>query len=133
MSEYEYRDGESRIFKKVKRPLISFEVKTKDGWLSLTDVLVDTGADISVLPKDIGERIIGDITKGKKFEIRGVVPDAKLVVFLHNLIFKIENKEFQLPIPIADSNDVPQILGRVKGLDLFNVEFLKGKKIKNSE
>ena len=42
----------------------------------------------------------------------------------------MDKKEFELPVAISDSNDVPPILGRVKGLDLFDANFLKGEKIK---
>lgn len=38
---------------------------------------------------------------------------------------KIADMEFDTHIAIADSNNVPSIFGRVKGLDLFDVAFLK--------
>ena len=35
-----------------------------------------------------------------------------------------------MPVAVADLDDVPLILGRVNGLDLFDANFLKGKKVK---
>lgn len=82
------------------------------------------------MPRSTGELILLDITKGKVQEIKGIVPFARLVAFIHNLRFKIDGFEFELPVAIADSYDVPPILGRVKGLDLFNANFQKGKKVR---
>lgn len=127
---FDYKKCDSGIFGKVKRPLISIDVKSHDGeWIHLRDVLADTGADISILPRDIGEILVEDITKGKTIELRGIVPYAKLIVFIHDLCFRLNGEEFVTPTAIAESNDVVPILGRTKGLDLFEVLFTKGRKI----
>ena len=126
---FEYKECDSGIFGKVKRPLISLDVKSQDDeWIHLRDVLADTGADISILPRDIGELLVNDITKGKTIELRGVVPYAKLIVFIHDVHFRLKDKEFIAPTAISESNDVLPILGRTKGLDLFEVVFNKGRK-----
>ena len=41
---------------------------------------------------------------------------------------KIDDFEFEAPVAIADSDDVPMILGRINGLDLFKCIFDLGKK-----
>lgn len=126
---FDYKECDSGIFGKVKRPLILIDVKSSNGeWIHLRDVLVDTGADISILPRDVGELLVEDITKGKIIELRGIVPYAKLIVFIHDICFRLKDKEFFAPIAIAESNDVVPILGRTKGLDLFEVVFEKGRK-----
>lgn len=126
---FDYKDCDSGIFGRVKRPLISIDVKSSNGeWIHLRDVLADTGADISILPRDIGEILVEDITRGRTIELRGIVPYAKLIVFIHDIHFRLNDKEFTAPTAIADSNDVIPILGRTKGLDLFEVIFEKGKK-----
>lgn len=125
---FHYKKCDSGIFGTVQRPLISIDVKSYDGeWIHLRDVLADTGADISILPRDIGEILVEDITKGKTIELRGIVPYAKLIVFVHRLYFRIHDKEFIAPTAIADSNDVVPLLGRTKGLDVFEILFSKGK------
>ncbi len=118
----------SGIFSKVKRPLISVEIKTKTGeWLEIKEILADTGADISVLPRNIAGLILDDIESGRLNEVSGIVPYSRLRVFIHSLKFRINGKEFELPVAVADSDDVPPILGRVKGLDIFECVF-NGKK-----
>ncbi len=62
-------------------------------------------------------------------KIRGVVPYSKLICYARGLKFRIDDKtEMKLPVAIADSDDVPPVPGRVKGLDLFRCIFDNGKK-----
>jgi len=135
LPSFDYKEQNSDIFGKVLRPLIKLEVYsfTRNKWLELKDVLADSGADLSILPRDIGEALLEDITKGKIAEVKGVISYAKLTVFINTLKFRINSKEFELPVAIADSDDVLPILGRVKGLDLFNVNFSKGKTVSLEE
>jgi len=128
---FSYKEKESRILGVILRPLIKIEVfseKYRD-WETIDDVLIDTGADLTVLPRFIGESIINDVTIGEYTEIKGIVPTSLLIAFIHRLKIKAAGKEFETKVAIADSNDVPPILGRYEALDLFNLEFKKGKEI----
>lgn len=126
---FPYKEKESGIFGKTKRPLIDLYLfsQIKKRWLFLAEVLADTGADISILPRTIGESLVRDIKRGRYLEIRGITPGAYTEVFIHHLRCKIGMVEFEAPVAIADSDDVPPILGRFKGLDLFEAIFYKGK------
>lgn len=130
--EFPYKDEESDIFEKVKRPRIKLEIfsKIKKEWVILDEVLADTGADFCVLPRYIGQLLVNDIATGKYVEIKGVVPGVKLIAYLHDLKIKIGSKEFNSTVAIADSDDVPMIFGRVKSLDLFDANFLRGKMLR---
>jgi len=66
--------------------------------------------------------LVDEITTGEYMEIHGVVPSAVLIAFIHQLRIKIGNSELELPIAIADSNNVPCIFGRAKGLDENNLK-----------
>ncbi|HID27254.1 MAG TPA: hypothetical protein EYP22_05455 [Methanosarcinales archaeon] len=74
------------------------------------------------MPRYIGEMLVDEITTGEYMEIHGVVPSAVLIAFIHQLRIKIGNSELELPIAIADSNNVPCIFGRAKGLDENNLK-----------
>lgn len=77
--------------------------------------------------------IFGDVLRPLiEVEIKGETPEwiKKLIVYIHQLKFRLNGKEFELPVAISDSNDVPPIFGRVKGLDRFDANFLRGQKIK---
>jgi len=130
--EFPYIQQESKIFGKILRPLIPIEIFSalSNDWISIDEVLADTGADVTILPRFIGEMLVEDITTGEYIEIRGITPSSALVAFLHQMKARISDKEFKLPIAIADSNTVPSIFGRVTGLDRFEVNFSNGEKVK---
>ncbi|NMG83564.1 MAG: hypothetical protein GIS02_05085 [Methanosarcinales archaeon] len=130
--EFDYKQEESDVFGQVKRPRVELQVfsKKKNRWIWVDEVLADTGADFCMLPRYLGNFFVEDITTGKYVEIKGVVPGARLIAYIHDLQIKLADREFDVPTAIADSDDVPSIFGRVNGLDLFDANFLKGEKIK---
>lgn len=128
---FSYKETHSRIFGKVNRPLIDirFYSEITNRFILVPDVLIDSGADVSLLPRDFGEMLLLDYTKGKRFELQGISPE-KLSVYLHRFKVRINGIEFTCPVAIADSPNVPPLLGRVEALDLFVVTFSKGLEIK---
>jgi hypothetical protein len=130
--EFDYKQEESDVFGSIKRPRIEIQIfsKKKDRWIWVDEVLADTGADFCVLPRYLGNFFVEDITTGKYVEIKGVVPGTRLIAYIHNLKIQIADREFETYVAIADSDDVPSIFGRVKGLDEFDANFLKGEKVK---
>ncbi len=129
--KYKYREKHSKIFGTVLRPLVDIEVwsKINNDWEIIDNVLADTGADISILPRFLAEPLVKDITIGQYVEIKGVVPNTVLIAFIHSTRIRINEREFETKVAFADSNDVPPILGRYKGLDLFEVTYNKGKEV----
>ena len=88
-----YIEKESRIFGKVLAPFIYMEILSIDGlWYGLEKVLVDTGADITLIPKSVGEVLVGDIALGKKVAIKGITP-SELIVYIHDLKLIVSNME----------------------------------------
>jgi len=52
-----------------------------------------------------------------------------LISYIHHFKIKLGEKIFPVPVAVADSDNVPPILGRCKALDLFNVKFNKGREV----
>lgn len=129
---FDYKQEESDVFGSVKRPRIEIQIfsKKKNRWIWVDEVLADTGADFCMVPRYLGNFFVKDITTGKYVEIKGVVPGARLIAYIHELRIKLRDNEFEAPVAIADSDDVPSIFGRVGGLDLFDANFLNGEKVK---
>ena len=129
--EFDYKPEGSDVFGQVKRPRIEMQIfsKKKNRWILVEEVLADTGADFCMLPRYLGGFFVEELTSGKYAEIKGIVPGARLIAYIHDLKIKLGGKEFDTPIAIADSDDVPSIFGRVNGLDLFDANFLQGEKI----
>ena len=128
-SAYPYRGRGSPIFGKVLRPLVDFEVMSEltGDWVRIEDALADTGADASVLPLHIGLLVVNKVASGKRYVVHGVVPGASLSVFLHEVDCRIGRRRFTAPILIADSMDVPAILGRAGAIDRWRATYAHGR------
>ena len=129
---FKYREKESRIFGKVKRPLIDIEIFSEidKKWYMVEDILADSGADISVLPYNQSLLFIENIESGEETELRGIVPYVKITAYIHHLKFKLGSEEFLAPVAIAETDDVPPILGREKAINNFSFNFKMGTEIK---
>ena len=116
----------------IKRPLIDIEIFSQIGnkWFVIEDVLVDTGADVSVLPYSQGGMFVENVEGGERTDVSGIVPYARLVVYLHRLKMRVNGKEFEAPVLIAESDEVPPILGRVEAIDQLLAEFDKGEELR---
>jgi hypothetical protein len=101
-------------------------------WLLIENVLVDTGADVSILPYSQGLMFVETPEKGERHDVGGIVPHARLAVYRHDLKIRLDGKEFEAPMMIAESDDVPPILGRYKAIDKFLAQFDKGQELKLS-
>ena len=126
-----YSQQKSNIFGVISRPLVTIREysKIKDTWIPIYDTLADTGADLTLLPRYLGEMIVNDITTGKYVEIKGIATSAVVIGFIHNVRLEVFRKEIDANLVIADTDDVKPILGRLDGLDLFSTTFDKGKYI----
>ena len=125
---FPYVEGASVIFGTVLRPLVSLEAYSEllNRWVPLEDLLADTGADISVLPRPLGELLVDDVTTGRYSPLSGVNPAAVLPAFIHVVRIRLGDAEFEMPVAIADSSLVPPVLGRKDALDRFVVRFIVG-------
>lgn len=64
--EFPYVEEESSVLETVKRPRINRGALSElvSDWVTIDEILADTGADFSVQPRYIGETLIKDITTG---------------------------------------------------------------------
>lgn len=124
--QFSYIERESRVVGRILKPLIDIEFLSREGlWYGVDEVLVDTGADITLLPKHIGEVLVGDISTGRKASIKGITP-FEVVVYIHPLTIRVAGKEFETNVAIADADEAPAVLGRFNALDHFEAMFSKG-------
>ena len=83
---------------------------------------VDSGADISIIPREHGELFGHNVKKGRKIRLKGVGPEH-ISAYVHKMDLLIGNHEIELDVAIAENNEVPKILGRKVVFDLFEVQF----------
>ena len=93
-------------------------------------MIVDTGADYTILPRHIAEKLrislehdcIKDVTYG--------IGGEQAVYFCKDqILVKIGELQRKVPLAFLDSNEVPALLGRLGFLETFDTEFLRHKSI----
>lgn len=82
---------------------------------------IDSGADISLLPRNFGSLLNLDLTKNLG-QIRGI-GEAIVPLSLQNVKMRIENHEMKVKIAVALINEVPYVLGRYDFFKLFKITF----------
>ena len=126
MIEYQWREESSESFGKVKRPIARVHIKDKNGnWRAIT-MLVDSGADISIMTRGYGELFGHNVERGRKIKLRGIGQD-EIVAYIHKMGMLIGEHEFSLEVAIAHIDLKISVLGRRNLFDLFEIQF-KNKK-----
>jgi len=113
----------------VYRPILDVYINEIGGW-NKYDFIVDSGADISLMPEYIAEEIGLDWEKGQKIEMRGISQKEECFVEgrIHEIDIRIPdiNLEIQIPVCFAKGN-TPFLLGREGFFDYFRITFEKEK------
>lgn len=92
------------------------------------DMLIDSGADISLLPKSAGEEIGLELEHEEKVcNIGGL--GGKVPVVYRKLIITIGGEKFSCPVGWVLIDGFPPILGREVVFDRFHIEFLQDKEV----
>jgi len=126
-----YSREESNVFVNILRPRLTISLYSEvfSEWLTIEDVLADTGADISLLPKNLGILLVGNIRQGKKYRMIGLISDSVRYFYMHKLKARIGKKRFTGVFAIAAADDIPPTLGRFSALDKMNIEYSKGRQL----
>ena len=97
-------------------------IQARDGGWLTAFMYIDSGADISLIPRQFGE-VLGLTVKGEKIhEIKGL--GEKIVpVILKKLKMKIDEKTLAARVAWGLIEEVPLILGRLDVFDSFKVTF----------
>ena len=124
--EFDFRQEQSKILGNILRPVarISF---VNSGIEYPEHVYVDSGADISLIPKSIGDILGFIIEKTDKItEIKGV-GERGVPIIIKKLKIKIGERMIDTRIAWALIEEVPLLLGRTDIFNLFDICFKKNK------
>ncbi len=83
---------------------------------------VDSGADITLIPRQVGEALGLSFSKEKVRNVRGIGKGA-ISVIISNVEVMIGNRTLRTRIAWSITEDVPLILGRLDIFDAFTVTF----------
>ncbi|MEK7494990.1 MAG: retropepsin-like aspartic protease [Patescibacteria group bacterium] len=121
---FPYKKKPSSIFKQVFRPVaqVFLYSEAKKIWYEVW-MIIDTGADYTLLPKHFSERLKIDLKKEcQLFKTAGIDGEEK-VYLKKNLKVEIGNWERTVPVGFLDKENIPPLLGRQGFLETFEVLF----------
>lgn len=106
----------------VYRPIAKVGLKDANGDMFELSMLVDSGADISILSKRIGDIMGVDVEQGEAKVFRGIV--GEMMAYVHKIPLFIDGKEVKTRVAFALS-EVPNLLGRLDIFKNFEISFRK--------
>lgn len=127
MVTFKYKkEGLGGIFGKVTlRPVATVYLQAKDGKWYTFQPYIDSGADLTLLTKSMGE-LIGLTSQNKKVDHLGGVGTGVPVIYT-KIHMKIDDKEFDARVAWAQIHDVPPLLGRADIFNKFKITFDEAK------
>ena len=108
-------------------PTAQLRILTEKGQY-LCEMVVDTGADITLIPRSLGEFLQLSFKGEKIREIRGI-GDTAIPYVMKSVGLQVDRHKFPARIGVALIEEVPLILGRLDVFDHFNIEFKQKEKI----
>lgn len=117
---FKFRRIPSEIFQYIYRPYVavSLQKKDKSGWRKAR-MIVDTGADYSILPRSYATYLGIDLTADCLAQSTHGIGGMETVYIFKNLVLKIGDFERKIPIGFLDRDDVPPLFGRHECLETF--------------
>ncbi len=112
---FKYRKEFSKISKEIYRPVGEIFLKTDTNEINVP-MYIDSGADITIIPRILGESLGFEVGDSKILELSGI-GKAKVPVIPKQVKMKIGGKEFDARIAWCLEEEIPPLLGR---LDIFN-------------
>ena len=106
----------------VYRPIAKVGLRDSNGEMFELSMLVDSGADISILSKRIGDIMGLDVEQGEAKVFRGIV--GELIAYVHKIPLFINGKKVETRVAFALS-EVPNLLGRLDIFKNFEISFKK--------
>lgn len=121
MPVYKWRKRESQHFGPVWTPFAQIELSKQGGGSQRFAVQIDTGAVVSLLRRSVADVLGLDYKSGRCVEL-GSVGGAKTVAHVHHIPTKFDEHLTQnVPYAIAEREDVPNLLGRHRALELLQL------------
>lgn len=121
---FQYEKNISPIFGSIKRPVAQVFIlsKTENKWYE-TWMIVDTGADYTLLPKYLAQRLGINLKKDcQTFNTAGIGGEEK-VYLIQDIKVKLGDWERAIPVGFLNKDEIPPLLGRHQFFESFEVLF----------
>lgn len=86
------------------------------------ELYIDSGADVTLIPKSLGELLGFAFKVGEKVEEIGGI-GGKIPIVYRNVGVRIQNNLFKITVAWAATEQVPPLLGRKDIFDLYHLTF----------
>jgi len=126
---FTFSQGRSEIYGKLYRPSAKVYIRTDRGTWLPHYMLVDSGADYTLLPKSIDEFIGLRKDIADHLYHSGGVGGGKIWVVMRRLKMRLGDYEFMADVGWAHSDNVPLLLGRADVFERFEVHFKQHEKV----
>lgn len=107
------------------RPVIPIELE-HDAFKLKYEVLIDSGADMNIMPSDIGEALNIDVSSGRRAEVGGITPGERSPYYVHSVAMRVGGWAYT-DIEVGFMPDMPAygygVVGQRGFFDLFKVIF----------
>lgn len=126
--EFDFKKEESKIFGPILRPVARVMLVNEEKEVA-EHLYVDSGADVSLIPKSLGDWLGFNIGKEDSItEIKGI-GERGVPIIIKKVKMKIGENLFKTRIAWALIEEVPLLLGRTDVFNLFDICFKKNKKV----
>lgn len=121
---FDYEKHASTIFGDVYRPVaqVDFFSQSKKRWYEIW-MIVDTGADYTLLPKHFSLRLGIDLKKDCQIFHTSGIGGVEKVYLAKNIKIRIGKWERRIPVGFIDKDNIPPLLGRQQFFETFEVFF----------
>jgi len=124
MIKFPFEKSTSHIFGDVWRPMaqVFFQRKSVDKWRSVW-MIVDTGADYTLLPRFMAQKLEVNVEKECKIFHTSGIGGTERVYLLPKIKVQLGKFERIIPVGFIDRNEVPPLLGRHLFLETLETYF----------
>jgi len=121
--KFPLRQEKSKILGKIYRPYAQVNLWSSKGkyWTEVW-MIVDTGADYTLLPRYLAHDLKIDLEKGKIFSTSGI-GGSERVYFFPKIKIKLGKWKREIPIGFLERNEIPPLMGRHLFLETFETLF----------
>lgn len=124
MSTYKWRRQPTKYFGDTWVPYVEIHLQRHDGGFEALSIQADTGAVISLLRRSVADLLGLDFARGREVEL-GAVGGMPVKARVHEIQtrFGTDSRILPGPFAIAESEQVPNLLGRRAFVDAFQFHF----------
>jgi len=123
MPTYKWRRLPTKHFGEVSVPFAHIELQRSDGCFQRFALQIDSGAVVSLLRRSVADLLGVRLDAGKRIEVTSVGGGAT-VAYVHELKTRFaDTVVYNVPFGIADTESVPNLLGRLGVFDVLQVDF----------